>query len=262
MAENTPLGVVLNMVKAQCGFGPPGTNQAEDQRLYQLIDTKQRWLADEWDWPTLAEWWDAGVGAGVRYPTLPTASDQDGATAGTLPFNKRRPLGVWVKWNSYWDELEYGISELQEYNAIDSDIGQQQDPIQRWAYNDTTTFEVWPVPASQQTVRFRGQRILNSLFVGNVQQSQAYGASYDPTATLDLDDTMVTLFVVADYLMATEDGQTLGKAKLQEGLRQMNRVRAQEPKRERRYVLGRAGEGEKVRLVNVKIIAVAGQPAG
>ena len=179
MAENTPLGVVIGMVRAQIGFpcpplggGGARVNTAEDGRLAALIDAKQKWLADEWDWPTLGEWWDAPVAPGQRYPLLPVAAVQDGQNAGTLAFNKRRPLLVNNRWNAYWNEIAYGISEQQEYNNIDSDLGQTNDPILRWDYNDTTTFEVWPIPASAQTVRFRGQRVLNSLLTSNPGQPQ------------------------------------------------------------------------------------------
>lgn len=243
MAENTPLSTVLKMVRAQVAYASdPTINTAEDQRFYRLIDDKQRWLADEWDWPTLEEPWDVQVNAGMRYPAIPTAPDQGPAVA----FNKRRPLITSRKWNAYWDEVPYGIEEFEQYNNIDSDLGQQQDPIQRWAYSDTTAFEVWPIPASTQTFRFRGQRILNTLLAAGV---------YDPTKTLDLDDEMVMLFVVADYLQEQES--PLWQSKLQAAMRQMDRVRAQEPRYERCYIMGSGGDNDRrIRRASFKVVAV------
>lgn len=243
MAENTPLGTVLKMVRAQVAYpADPTINTAEDQRFYQLIDDKQKWLADEWDWPTLEEWWDVQIGPGVRYSAIPTAPDRGPAVA----FNKRRPLITARQWNAYWDEVPYGIEEFEQYNNVNSDQGQTQDPIQRWAYNDTTSFEVWPVPASNQVFRFRGQRIVNTLQTAGV---------YDPTKTLDLDDEMVTLFVAADYLQEQES--PLWQTKLQAAMRQMDRVRACEPRYERRYVMGSGGDNDRrIKRASFKIVAV------
>ena len=241
MAENTPLSTVLQMLKGELGYNLSSTqNTAEDQRLYQLIDSQQKWLADEWDWPTLDEWWDVPVAQGTRFPALPSV---DGVGT-TIAFNKRRSLKVYTKWNNAWLELQYGIQESEQYNNIDSDLGQTSDPIQRWSYSDTTAFEVWPLPATAQTVRFRGQRVVNTL---------KNGASFDPTKTLDLDDLMVVLFCAGNHFIQNEN--PLGKTKLEAAVRQLNRVRAQEPRYEKRFIMGGNADKELVKTMPIKIIA-------
>ena len=46
-------------------------NSAEDCRLASLIVQMQQWLADEWDWPTLEQWWDLGLVTGPQQPLTP-----------------------------------------------------------------------------------------------------------------------------------------------------------------------------------------------
>ena len=246
--ENTPLGIVLAKVKAQLNYSmTPGDNPAEDRRLYQLIIDQQLWLADRWDFPTLEQFWDVPISVAGRYSAIPTVESGGTQAAQAIAFNKRRPLEVYGLFSAYWNLLDYGITE-EQYNNINSDSGQLNDPIQRWRYSDTTEFEVWPVPASAgQVVRFRGQRILNTLFTDN---------NPDPTLTLDLDDQMVALWVAANHLIQNEN--PLGKQKMAEAIEQLNFVRANEPRYERQYIMGTGFRKQAVKLEPFQVIAVHG----
>ena len=244
--ENTPLGIVLAKVKAQLGYSASGSNQAEDQRFYVLISDMQQWLADRWNFATLEQFWDVAAYPGGRYLPIPTVESQDTATQAPLAFNKRRPVAVWRWWSADWNQIEYGIDE-SEFNYINSDQGQQNDPIQKWRYSDTTQIEVWPIPATTQIIRFRGQRVLNSLFTNNAP---------DPTLTLDLDDNLVTLWVVANHLIQSEN--PLGKQKMAEAMEQLSFIRSSEPRREETYVMGGDRLKDPVKLASIQIIATHG----
>jgi hypothetical protein len=191
MPRGTTLANVLLMLKAEIGYTlTASVATADDQQLYRLIDNEQKRLAADFDWSFLDKYTDVAATVGSRNLTLPT----------TIVFE--RPTIVVRLFNTLWQEIGHGISE-GEYNITNSDLGVRQDPIQRWRMNsDGTTFEVWPIPATAQTVRFHGQRPITSL--------QTAGA-YDSAKTLDLDDLLVVLFVAANRLlrMKQQDGQLM-----------------------------------------------------
>jgi hypothetical protein len=252
--ENQPLGIALAKLKARLNYPPTlSVNSAEDCRLAALLSQEQQWAADQWDWPTLDEWWDIALAPNQRYYAIPTNADygQQG-----LPWNKRRTLWVNRKYSSTWEELEYGISE-QEFNFIDSDIGQTNDPVLRWDYNGTAQIELWPIPASAYTVRFRGQRTLVNLATGQpYDPTQQLGNLFNPDALLDLDDTMLVGMVAAFHFGENEN--PLSEVERRKFVETMYNVRAQMPSREEKIVMGgNDQDGERVRLAGVKIIAVA-----
>ncbi len=168
------------MLKAELGYSlVSGVATADDQTLYRLLDNEQKRLAADFDWAFLDKYTDVAAGVGSRNLTLPT----------DIVFE--RPVRVERKFNLLWQDIEHGITDA-DYNISDSDLARTMDPIRKWRLkSDGTTFEVWPIPSTAQTVRFHGQRTITSL--------QTAGA-YDPTKTLDLDDLLVVLFVAANRL--------------------------------------------------------------
>lgn len=220
MARNTTLADVLLMVKAEMGYDlTTGAATQQDQELYWRIFNKQSFLAGEFDWPFLETRRNVICSAGTRLHDLPN-------DAGVQVLNHERPCAVSVQWSAIWSPLDYGIDN-EHFNTVNSDMNDQQDPICRWQYApDDQQFEVWPIPVTEQIVRFVGQKPLTLLRIAGV---------YDPTATLDLDDQMIVLFVVADLLTTQKRGDAA--LALQKAQRRMSLIRANYSTRSRVTVL-------------------------
>lgn len=253
MARNTPLSNVVAMLKAELAANMTvGVAAANDTQYACLIAAKQRWLADIYDWPFLENAWDVENGGGVRYLPLPINQLDDLGTQ--IAINMERPCQVKVFFSNYWQDLLYGISE-EEYNYINSDQGLTLDPIQRWRFSDEFNFEVWPVPQTATTIRFRGQRALDPLLA--FQSGGGSPASVSPQwdATLDLDDVMVMLYTAAEQL------ELLGKGNAQSVLaratNRMQQIRASYPKREMTCAFGQNHFRQYNKIIPVKKILVA-----
>lgn len=246
MARNTTLANATTMLKGELGISQAsGVQTATDTELYTLIDNRQKWLSSEYDWPFLKERVDitvpAGTGDSSRYHTLPT----------TLNFE--RPVVVTSAYQTFWHPVEFGISEL-DYNSIPSGDGgttaRQMDPIQRWDWKagDKTKIEVWPLPSTQQTLRFEGQKVLTDLKNG--------GASYVTSQQLDLDDLLVVLFASATWLarMKKQDA----KLKLAEAQNRLNYLRSSYPSRTNSFVMGSGrSDGRPIKkAVPIKLVGV------
>jgi hypothetical protein len=227
MPRGVTLANTLLALKAEIGYSlTAGVAAADDQQLYRLIDNEQKRLAADYDWPHLDKYADVAAGVGTRNLNFP-------GTAVVL----ERPLRVERKFNTLWQEISHGIED-RDYNTVDSDLGRTMDPIQKWRLNsDGSTFEVWPVPATAQTVRFHGQRPITSLQTAGV---------YDPTKVLDLDDILVVLFVAANRLlrMKQQDGELM----LQRAQNRLQMLRVSGPPiRQRETILGGDSSGERLR---------------
>lgn len=107
------------MVKAEIGFNQ-SSGTGMDLEIQTLLSNKQKWLSSKWDWPFLQTKFNVGVGNGARYVNVPN-------------LNWERPVLVEVKWTEIWQDVDYGIGS-EEYNYLDSDEGQQQDPVLRWTF--------------------------------------------------------------------------------------------------------------------------------
>lgn len=223
MARNVPLGTVRSQVKAETQKSLQTTSTTQDSEINQIIFDTQQWLSSEYDWPFLKARWDVAAALGSRYLSFPTVDD-DGLTTA-INFERAGQLRLYVKWNQVWQTVDYGIRELEEFNYIDSDRGMVLDPIQRWQFDDEGKFEIWPMPASSQTLRFTGQRTNTEL------RSSAFGTlpiTWDDTKTLDLDDLMVTYYAAAEYCLR-EKSIEVAKMFLANGATRMSMIRATYP---------------------------------
>lgn len=226
------------MLKAELGKSlAVGTQQ--DTALNSLIAGTQKWLASEYDWPFLDDHWDSVPALGTRYHTVPDTAAIAGAAQA---INFERPVTVQVKWGDVWQEVLEGIT-TDEYNTVDSDAGDRQDPIQRWRMAGQTKYEVWPLPTTAQTVRFFGQRALVA-----VTYNSADGT------VVDLDDLLVVLFTAAKYL--AKAGAPDAPVVLAAAQQRLARLRGAYPARTRDYIVGGARDGELTRIV--PIIAIHG----
>lgn len=178
MPRGTKLSRVREMTKAELGISLSQTLSADNLRVSWLIHNKQILLVDLFDWPFLEVRSDVAIVPNTTLYTAPTNIDFE------------RPVRVEVDWNTTWQELDYGVGSDQ-YNVLDVDV--VQDPVQRWRFNTTTQIEVWPKPATAQTLRFTGLRPLTTLRNGP-------DTAFDDNALLDLDDLLIALSVASDEL--------------------------------------------------------------
>jgi len=235
------------MVKAETSKSLTSASTAQDSEINQIIYDVQQWLASDWDWPHLRTRWDVNLTAEQRYISFPQTDNLGNSTS--IDTNRMGDIHVFVKWNNIWQPVIYGIDEISEFNYLDSDRGMVLDPVQRWMLGggDTTTFEIWPLPAGPQTLRFRGQRVLNPLQTNN---------AWDDALTLDMDDQMVAYFVIAEYCVREEKPN--GKYFLGLAQNRMAQIRRTYPKNELPCVIGGAPSLDKRALRLVPMVMVAG----
>ena len=207
------IGQTLNLAASKQG----------DAALNVLISNKQQWLAAEYSWPFLELRRDVPIAD--RYGTFPLA---DGGVGMAL--DDSRPIKVEVLYNGEYQDVLYGIGS-EEYNVWNSDLGQRVDPIQRWRYQSNETdaqpdqFEVWPIPITQQVVRFTGIRALLPLI-----------ADAD---VADLDDMLLVYGVAIDKLLAEPKPSEQAQAKAVELKERFTRILGALPSREGKIVLGK-----------------------
>lgn len=226
MARGTALSVLRTMLRAEIGqtLNTSAATQG-DPRLNQLLSNKQKWLSSEFDWPFLEQRWTTNVGG--RFVNVPVTTD--GPDVGSFQINFERPVVVETKFNNKWSLVEYGIGS-EEYNALDSEQQQPEDPIQRWRFatnvddpSNPAQIEVWPLPATSNPLRITGQRALLTL-------------SQD-TDTADLDDVLLVYFVAADLML--EKDMENATAKVQMAQRRLQQLRQVYPNRDEKLVLGK-----------------------
>lgn len=253
MARNTPLGQVRSMVKAETAKALSSTSTAQDAELNQIIYDMQQWLSSEYDWPFLKSRWDVTVPAGSRYLAFPTNDNNPDNGVVSINFERAGQLQVYVKWNQVWQQVEYGIREMEELNYLDSDRNQVLDPIQRWQFDDEGKFEVWPLPASGQTIRFVGQRVLTELRATPITAIP----TWNDAALLDLDDLMVVYYTAAEYLLRQENPE-VGKLLLNAAQNRLSQVRRTYPAITKDCVIGRGTVMDRRAIRVVPMVVVAG----
>lgn len=217
------------MLKAEIGDNS-GTNAAADATLNVLLSNFQKWLGTEYNWPFLERRWDVVAPVNTQYLAFPTVDDKGDTTA----INLERMPEVEVYWNTVYQPVEYGIG-MDEYNTLDIALQQQSDPIQRWRaatnpneVSSANQFEVWPVPVTQQKVRFTGQRTILPLV--------------NDADTADLDDMLLVMGVAAERL--TRLKQADAELKMTKFQHRMTFIRQNYPTRDKRRILGGGGDSD------------------
>lgn len=173
-----------------------------EDNLKQVLRRTQEELWNEHDWPYLQFYASKTLSAGQRYYDMPSGMSDLRITDAAVSYNNE-PLPV-----------ETGIG-FAEYAAYDSEQDERADPVERWDWRrtsaSTTQIEVWPMPASAQTLWFRGLRDLPAL------------TSNDDTAVLD--DNLIVLFAAAEILAGREAEDA--KLKLQKAQKLLNALQGQ-----------------------------------
>lgn len=226
MALNTSLSELVSMLKSEIGDSLVAGTQ-KDPTYKRLLATKQKLLVAEFDFPYLEDRWDVVVTAGSRYLTIPTANVL--GVAYSIDFS--RPIVVERLWNTRYEELIYGIGS-REFNTFNSDLAEQSDPIQKWRWSQYSNlaspnptisqrFEVWPLPTTEQTIRFTGQRLLSPLVVDSDRA--------------DIDDLLLVLSCAVEILLRSK--QQDAQARLQNAIKRLQQIRAAYPEPEDRIAV-------------------------
>lgn len=168
------------------------TNSPQDAFFNARLKAMQDELCASYSWPFLEDKWDKAIPAGTRWIAFPTSNIRGISSS----INHEQHIKAFCLHQTKYHELIYGIS-TELMNIHDSAADERQDPIQHWA-EDTNSgdssnpdeFEVWPIPVTNQVVRFEGQRVPRSF------TSDSHKA--------ELDDLLIALFTAADHL-ATRD---------------------------------------------------------
>lgn len=191
MSRGVALSTIVTAIKKELGDNTE-TNTTWDAELKQKAAALQSDLCNTYDWPFLEDRWDLACSAGDRYKSIPTTNIR--SISSTINFE--RPVLVERLFNTYYNPVAYGITS-EHYNYQNSDDGERMDPIMRWSMDTNTgdtsnadQIEIWPIPASSQTLRFTGQRAPRT-FASDSDKSE-------------LDDLLIVYFVCADILSKRE----------------------------------------------------------
>lgn len=218
MARLTTLTVLRQMFNAETGGALDETvNPGNASALNVMLANQQKWLAGKFDWPFLKARASVDLAAGDRYVSFPTSS---------LSY-ERLPGEQTVKLSSVRYPVEFGIKERDLAQWDSDDSAQRADPVRKWDMVDqsgTIKIEVWPRPATAQTLILTGFRPLAAL-TGD-------------SDTCDLDDLLIVLFTAAEFL-ARDKKQDAG-AKLAKAQARLNELRANLPARDETFILGGA----------------------
>jgi hypothetical protein len=250
--RNVPLGVVRQAVKAETQKSMQSTSTVQDAEINQVIYDVQDWLSAEYDWPFLQDRWDVICPAVSRFIPFANLVNDQGIMGGNLNFERAGDLKTYVKWNQVWQEVPYGIREMEEFNYIDSDRNMVLDPIQRWEFDDQTDFEIWPIPATSQTMRFVGQRVVTEL-----RSSLTPPVTWNDSATLDLDDLTVKYFAASEYMTRKEQPQ-IAQLLLTKANKRLMQIRRTYPTIKRPFIVGGASTFDRRALRVVPMVVVAG----
>ncbi len=203
MAAGVTLNDLVKMLRAELGISTNqsmGINQAEP--LQYVLARTQRFYYEDHDWPQFIIDRDEDLLAGERYYTFNSDVNFD------------RIYGAWILWSGDWYPIKYGISPA-DYNAFDSEAEEGSDPVQKWYHYEDNQFEVWPLPQTESTLRFRCIKQLPPLIAG--------------TDTCALDADLIVLFAAAELL--ARDGKKDAQFKLAAAQRKYNQLKGNNQKR-------------------------------
>jgi hypothetical protein len=177
------LGNILTDFRSECRISSNAAhNVGVRDRHIALLQRTQKWLWEDFDWPTLrVERW-IQVQAGQRYYAPPADMNID------------RIQKVELKDGGRFIPIVAGI-DIEHYATYDPELDERAYPPRRWRISENEDIELWPIPdtnADDDTregyVKLTGIRNL-STFVAE-------------TDTADLDDQLIVLFAAAEELAA------------------------------------------------------------
>lgn len=226
MARGKTLLQLTEAVRSECRRSTSASRGIDELGyLHQVIRRHYEAFYDDYDWPHLKVVRDKTIAAGQRYYDFPT----------DLDFERIKEARYY--WGNIWTPVEFGIDDDQ-YSSWDSDNDERTDPVERWDIIDAGSgeqVEVWPLPASAGTLRFRGIRAKTELV--------------DNADVCDIDDQLVVLAASAEILGGA--GQKDADAKLGALQRRLTTLRARSFKRKTITMGGDAMEKREPRQIRI-----------
>jgi hypothetical protein len=121
-------------------------------RINHLLNRYERQLAADprYNWPTLTFEAEVTVSADSATGSLPSG----------IAFTMVKD--VWTLYGSEWFRIHYGIG-AKERSIFGPD--QRCSPITKWEItaDDPTEYEVWPISATDETLRFTGRKVVGEM---------------------------------------------------------------------------------------------------
>lgn len=195
MARGTTFGEVITMFREETGRATSSAlGQNEIGAIKGKLRRTYRWLHADFNWPHLMIRRDKTVSAGERYFTLPADLDIERVTPR---------VEVKDEADGQWYPLEYGI-DAANYNFTDSDLDERDDWPARWQIYENDQIEIWPIPATEHTLRFHGFSRPKPLVNEN--------------EVLDLDDDLVVLYAVQRQLLRDKSADAQDYAQMARAL--------------------------------------------
>jgi len=203
MALRTTLVNLLDDLRAECRMSlNPAHNPQDRDRQVKMLQRKQEWLWNDFDWPHLRVERFLDLQAGQRYYDLAAARDAQNVLRGDLDI--QREIFVQVRDSSAYCVMQPHIGAAQ-YATHDSELDERSWPVTNWRISEDEQMEVWPIPDQnadpttlEGRIKITGIRKLRPLIAD--------------TDRADLDDRLLVLHAAAEVLAAA--GATDAQIKL------------------------------------------------
>lgn len=208
MSRGTTLATLVEMTKAELMVDTDSAVSPGGDTMIKLqLAMQQKWLALRWNWPFLKLEQDVALTAGTKIYDFPNSG-------GTPLFELAKPVAAYCYFGELWNELCVGINP-KYYNSLNPALDQRADPVTNWDFSRTSNsaalkFEVWPLPATANSIRFIGQMTLPALTADS--------------DTAILDDLLIVQFTAAK--LATRMQQADAPALLAQANETLRQLRA------------------------------------
>jgi hypothetical protein len=221
MARGTTLSNMLSMLRVEARLSKlPAHNIAGREQQIEMLQRKQDFFWDDFDWPQLRVERYIELQEGQRYYSPPDDVKVD------------RIQTLAVRNASAWMPLENGISD-GNYAAFDSDLDARGDPAQRWRIvedeDGDEAIEIWPIPNTD----FDSVTLEGKVRVVGIRNLNPFVAESD---TADLDDRLLVLHCAAEMLAAA--GAKDAQLKLDQATKHYAKLRGNMVKRTKMRLFG------------------------
>lgn len=294
--RNTPLGTVRAMVKAQSGKSLQSSSTAQDAEINQIISDTQVELSGKLSFPFLKTRWTLNVPAAQRYTAFPTVSDLGTTTSPVfempgdcwvkwnmiwqpvvygideypefnyLDSDRGQVLDPVQRWQ-FSDEGKFEVWPLPASPAQIRYVGQRTltsllvsatgGTLLKGGFYTITTFNAGDDFTNVGAVN--NATGTNFFATGNAPTNWTHDStltSWNDNATLDLDDSLVSLFAAAKYLTRKES--VLAGGVMKEANARLLQLMGAYPARTETYCIGRGEPLGRKAIRNVPLVLVAG----
>jgi hypothetical protein len=206
MARNETLESILSDFRLDAKLSPSvALNAQDEQRQIRIIQSEQKRLWEETDWPHLRVERFLPQQAGQRFYDLSSAVNEEGVAKDDLAIDRIEM--VEAKDGGVWYPLREGIGR-SEYVAHDSALNERSSPAQAWRIYEGEQLEIWPVPEVDAAAGQEGY-----IRVTGIRQLRPFS---DMSDRADLDSQLISLYAAGRYLASKKAADTemvLGEAK-------------------------------------------------